>query len=546
MSSSDLYDLTLASHLIVEQFLLTQGYTSTATQLRTDAAAAGLALPPLSASDPPDLRHVVESYRSRVSAESRKAQSTSRSSLSTPDPLTLTLPGPPTLPYHLSASHTTLHASNILSISHLLLPRRTFSTATSRYTNTIHAALVTTAADKRIVFSNPTTGEVEEILEDSREAHQAAVLCVAQDPLDPRVLVSCGMDGKVVVWDLLERKVVQVLQEHSRFVVRVAYSESGEYLASIGYDRKVVIYRRLVETTFRADDGEEQEEEEEEEVEGLKGPRYEKVFELETKSNPEAILFVRAGMAPVQTEEGDGAEEVARAQAAEGKRTWLCFTVRNDCFVHYIALPTSADSSIHNLSNVSLLDTPSSKPTPTTTAADWSLHSFNTNPDIHDTHVSYSLLSLTLHPSSNLICIQTGDHTPTSLSSSTTSSTSSTLSRLLLLPALSSRRALTIFTGVSTSSYASPRHSWLPDGSACWLNSEDGVLRLVDLKGKTRASVLAHGIDASGEAAGGERDLAATWTRGGNTIVKDVVVLAGEEGKVTSCGFDRTVRIVSL
>lgn len=592
MSSSDLYDVTLASHRIVEQFLVSQGYVSTAAQLRIDAASCGLGMS-ARASDgahpAPDLRQIVESYYSSIRADERRRKAeqlaATHATRSIADPLTLTLDGPPTLPFRLEHTHSTLHASNILSICQLKLPRRSFDTNIARYLNSIHDCLVTTAADKRIVFSNAQTGRVEEILE-SPEAHQAAVLSVAQDALDPRCLISCGMDARVVVWDLLTRKPVQVLKDHSKFVVKVALSPTGEYLASIGYDKKVIVYRRTKRTTFaashvalRSAQGEIHEEEEENEkeeedddgVEDLKGPRYEKVHEIETQTNPEAILFVRAGLAP---EEADGAAQLAVAPGAGGsasgnvgaagellihearqKRTWLCFTVRNDSFIHYIALPTSADSSTlesisNELSRVTLDDDAQAKRTTAATcttqvAADWSLHSFNTNPDRHDVHVSYSLLSLSLHPSSLYICVQTGDHTSPALASSSSSTQPGSLSRLLLLDPLSSRRAATIWTGVSTSSYAVPRHSWLPSGRGCWLNAEDGVLRLVDLKGRTRASILAHGVSSA--AANDARDgqaAAASWSRGGNTIVKDVVVLS--EQRVASCGFDRTVRIVSL
>ncbi|CDS00301.1 hypothetical protein, partial [Sporisorium scitamineum] len=188
MSSSDLYDLTIASHLIVEQFLVSQGYTSSASQLRLDAAASGLSLP--TDSDPSlDLRHLVETYRSGIRAEERRRKAeqlaATHSTRALVDPLTLTLPGPPTLPYKLDKTHTTLHASNILSISKLLLARRRFDTQSAKYVNSLQECLVTTAADKRIVFSNAQTGEVEEILEGG---HQAAVLSVAQDPLDARCL----------------------------------------------------------------------------------------------------------------------------------------------------------------------------------------------------------------------------------------------------------------------------------------------------------------------------------------------------------------------
>lgn len=551
----NLEDLTIQCHLIIEQFLVSQNYTASASSLRSDAARAGLHLPSLPSDShlSLDLRQLVEQYRSHQSAEARRLRalqfSSTHASRAIVDPLTLTLPGPSTLPFALHRTHSFLHASNNLSIAQLNLPRRSFDTSTSSYKNTVETCLVTTAADKRIVFSHAQTGEVEEILE-NKDGHQAAVLSVTQDPEDPRCIVSSGMDARVVVWDLLTRKPVQVLHEHSKFVVKVAMSPTGQYLASIGYDKKLIVYRRKHHTSFSATiaagEGGGEGEEEEVEVEDLEGGRYEKAFEMETQTNPEAILFIRAGMAPPEDSASSGMEEVAGqgevvVHEAKEQRTWLCFTVRNDCFIHYIALPPSADASLSSqLSNVSI-----SSKAQTRAVADWSHHSFNTNPNPHDLHVSYSLLSLSLHPSGLYICVQTGDHSSSSLSNSSSSATApGSLSRLLLLPPLSSTRAATIWTGVPTSSYAVPRHSWLPSGRACWLNAEDGVLRLVDLKGKTRATVLAHGIPA-GEGEENERERVASWSRGGgNTIVKDVVAIS--ETEVASCGFDRTVRILSL
>lgn len=126
-----------------------------------------------------------------------------------------------------------------------------------------------------------------------------------------------------------------------------------------------------------------------------------------------------------------------------------------------------------------------------------------------------------------------------SSNSSSSYTSSASLSRLLLLPLLSSRRAATVWTGVATSSYAVPRHAWLPSGKACWLTAEDGVLRLVDLKGKTRAQIPCHGLVEEE----GQLQQSMGWSRGGNTIIKDVVAI--DEHTVASCGFDRTVRILT-
>ncbi|SPC66336.1 uncharacterized protein UHOD_20024 [Ustilago sp. UG-2017b] len=551
-TNADLYDLTIQSHLIVESFLLSQNYTCTASALRSEALCSGLCLASLRSSsftlDPAlDLRHLVESYNSTLRAkqglEKASQLASTYSTSTTVDPLSLPLPGPSTLAFKLERTHSTLHASNILSISKLLLLRRRFDTSSARYVNRLKETLVTSGADRRIVFSDPKTGEIEEILEDGKEGHQAAVLSVAQDPSDVRCVVSSGMDARVVVWDVVRRRVVQVLREHGSFVVKVAFSGSGEYLASIGYDKKVVVYRRTKRTAFAASQGEqeEKEEQEEQEQEELQGERYVKVWEKETQTNPESILFIRASPSPPTDEDEQGIVQRGGAEKGEvvvreakQKRTWLCYTVRNDSFIHYLSLPLSADCD-----TAPDLYTTATAITPT---PDWTVVSLNTNPNALDLHVSYSLLSLSLHPSGLYICIQTGDQTGPTWRASTSSNTAGSLSRLLLLPLLSGKRAATVWTGVATSSYAVPRHSWLPSGRAVWLNGEDGIVSLVDVKGRIRARVAAHGIASSPDR--GERQAATSWTRGGNTIVKDLVVLG--EGEVASCGFDRTVRVIAI
>ncbi|EPQ28041.1 uncharacterized protein PFL1_04368 [Pseudozyma flocculosa PF-1] len=607
---ADLYDLTLRTHQIVERFLSSNGYDATAEQLRRDAAKAGLEIPATSAStsyDPGlDLGTLVESYNSTLRAAQQRRLKASldatHSSRSVVDPLTLTLPGPSQLPFRLVSTHRTLHASNILSITRIPLPRRSFDTSARppRFRNSSKPCIVTTAADKRIVFSDAESGEVEEILEgdgDDVPGHRAAVLAVAQDPGNPRCLVSAGMDAKVVVWDLMTRKPVQSLSHHAKFAVRLAFSPSGEYLASAGYDRKIIVYRRrpvpaaAASRQGRAVDGSEAEEDEDEvddddddnddgddddddddEEHPSVGPdAFEKVFELETKTNPESIIFVRAAVQPssgeVQEIEARGGDEIL-VRHARRQRTWLAFTVRNDSFLHYLPLPLSADASgegagaaveagaqVDGLTDQLAATELGEEPAETT--RDWHLVSFNTNPNPEDLHVSYSLLSLSLDPSGLYICAQTGDHTPTNLNTSSSSAATGPLSRLLLLPLLSSRRAGTVWTGIATSSYATPRHSWLPSGRGIWLNSEDGVLRLVDLRGKVRAQVLCHGLVESTDAEAGSSAAAAvattttdeaqrvvSWSRGGNTIIKDVVAL--DERSVASCGFDRTVRVLRL
>ncbi|KDN40617.1 hypothetical protein K437DRAFT_238797 [Tilletiaria anomala UBC 951] len=354
-------------------------------------------------------------------------------------------------------------------------------------------------------------------------AHKAAVLAVAQvgeedgvhgetacgrlNAVRRRLLASAGMDGSVVLYDCFNGKHVQTLRHHNKFVVRVAFDASGRYLASAGYDRRINIYLR----------------EEEEDPKDL-AVSYELVHTIETASNPEAILFVQSG------EVTDSQNNAVQLDL----RDWLVYTIRGDCFLHYVALPTHRQVESSNEERV---------------IADWEELRYNTNPSRDDYHVSYSLLDLALHPSGMYLSAQTGDHAfSSSLSQSGITSSfaasPTSLSRLLLMPVHSDVRAATLWTAAPYSPYVSPRHAWMPSGRGACVNGEDGSVRLVDLQGKVRAVIYAHGQPAS--SAGDGLRSSVEWSRGGrgNTIVKDVVAL--DECTIASCGFDRTVRVCTL
>ncbi|PWN52719.1 WD40 repeat-like protein [Violaceomyces palustris] len=570
-----LKDISLESHRIIHRFLLHKGYIGTAKSLR-EQAQESLGLNPSSFDSSPgslqlDLETLIEAYNSNLCAqrqkEKLKALASSLSGATVTDPLSLRLEGPATLDFRLTNTYRTLHASNILSLGFFDLPTRFFDTASQppRFRISLKKCLVSTAADKRIVFSDPADGRVEEMLESSNGsgmAHHAAILCTAQDPKESRCLVSSGMDGKIIVWDLLKRRPVQSLTHHSKFVVRLAFSPSGEYLASAGYDRKIYVYRRSKRYATIGDtrsEGEGEEEDEDEDIEEPEdiSPEFELVHEINTAANPEAIIFVRAPCSPPEREVAS--LEAGRNVTEDGKvllqppkedRTWLVYTIRNDCFLHYVALPLDADRVTSSGSVEETSEMMASTSLSKVSTKDWASLKFNTNPDPEDVHVSYSLLALSLHPSKLYLSAQTGEHETVSSTSTSGSSSSGVASRILLMPLLSDVRAKTLWTGSSTSSYSTPRHSWLPSGKAVWVNSEDGFLRLVDVEGKQRSCVLTHGLARDSEtdpqSRGGQEALnaAATWSRGGNTIVKDLV--AFEEGKVASCGFDRTVRILTL
>lgn len=166
-------------------------------------------------------------------------------------------------------------------------------------------------------------------------------------------------------------------------------------------------------------------------------------------------------------------------------------------------------------------------------------------------------LSLALHPSLPILSLQT----------------STASARILLYPFHSATRLLTLHTSASQSDYFNPRHAWLPSGAGVVVNSEDGIVRLVDLQGRVRLARGAHGIAAPDEElehllAEEGQDLSAEKRRElkserarlrreadkGSSVVRDVEVLlppeddkgfVGSTGwRIVSCGFDKTVKVL--
>lgn len=536
----DIRQVALAT---IGDFLSRQGLQGTLDAFKQDTAREGWAWP--ARVDVASLESLIEGHMSDVAAKAQQeARSHDKDGVSRKIPTDLHLAGPASIDFRPRKVYPNLHSGNILSLALIDFPTWSFSTTEHRFQTTFRTLLCSTAADKNIVLSDSTTGEMVECLEagrgiDTEPRHGAAVLCVAQSPQRDRCreLVSCGMDSKVVIWDLLYRKPVQVLQDHSKFVVRCAFSPKGDYLATCSYDRTIKIYKRQGTNNKNW-----LEHNEEEDITSDKPPlidtRFVLVHTVTTQNNPESIVFVRAAAAPSEEDPGVGKDGTTEATEHHSSlRTWLAYTTRNDCALHYVALPVHADEENQDelVAKVDNMSVGSAQPA---SLAAWEERSFNTNENRNDFHVSYSLLHLTLHPLGSHIAIQTGDH---SMPTSGYAPASSSLSRILLMPLLSSQRTATLWTGIASSGYSSNRHAWLPDGSAAWLTSEEGVLRLIDTQGKIRSTVHAHGTTAT-STDNGVATRSTSWSSGGNTIIKDVVVLDGQ-GTVASCGFDHTIRI---
>jgi len=128
--------------------------------------------------------------------------------------------------------------------------------------------------------------------------------------------------------------------------------------------------------------------------------RFTEVRRIKVESNPEAILF-------------------------HPESTWLMYTIRSAHLLYYVKLDT------------------------------WEIQTKSFNPHPMDTHVSFSILNLALHPSLRMLACQTGDHR------------GGAGERILLygVEPDETERLGCLWTGSEGDDFVLPRMAWLPDGS---------------------------------------------------------------------------------
>ncbi len=128
--------------------------------------------------------------------------------------------------------------------------------------------------------------------------------------------------------------------------------------------------------------------------------RYTEVRRIKVESNPEAILF-------------------------HPDSSWLLYTVRSSYLLYHVRL------------------------------GNWEVKTKSFNPHPMDTHVSFSVLNLALHPSGRVIACQTGDHR------------GGAGERVLLygIEPEEKERLGCLWTGSEGDDFVLPRMAWLPDGS---------------------------------------------------------------------------------
>ncbi|KAI9678869.1 MAG: hypothetical protein M1817_005929 [Caeruleum heppii] len=328
-----------------------------------------------------------------------------------------------------------------------------------------------TTADKRVSILSATSPP--RLLRTRVDLHDSPVLSLAG--LFHRWLLTASMSGQLVLSDTRTGTVQERRKDHEKFVVHVVVSEDGmgAWIATAGWDNKVLVYRVSVGTQ----PGEEEEEEEEDPRIQLGSP----VASITLPTNPQALLFV---------------------QDSRSKRPVLLLSRRDSTRISYYALPPTPTPTPTSEPSTSL-----PPPLPHLGTQDLAPHS--------NAWLAFSPSSMALCPiDPTLIAVATSSvphmkllivrlRIPTTGTSEDSSppaphATQESQTRHALRRADDEDAAVRSHTNTMApqSAYSTPCVCWRPDGSGVWVNGDDGVARGVEAKTGRVVEVLKGGHEA--------------------------------------------------
>ncbi|KAF2435506.1 hypothetical protein EJ08DRAFT_340977 [Tothia fuscella] len=330
--------------------------------------------------------------------------------------------------------------------------------------------ILASTADRRlnVVRPDPRTFNVVHSFTELQDSPILSFTALAE-----RFLVCTSMSGKVVVFDSKKQEVISQRKDHTKYVVQVASYEDeagATWLATAGWDGKVLVY-----------------------VADISDPETLQLGEpagrIQLPSNPEALLFVR------NPEDNALNLLVTRRDSS----SLFYYKVNQDMFdsshARPVAVPLSGEQNLAPYSNAWVAFTPAAIAL-SPTDSNWIAVATSSVP-----HMKLLVVRL-LFPSSGRSTF--GDVSepsstrvsPTSLSGGIDASTPAARQGRLAL-ALQDREAAAIRLHCNTmapqTQYSSPALAWRPDGTGVFVNSDDGVIRGIDIiTGKVAVALVHH------------------------------------------------------
>lgn len=175
--------------------------------------------------------------------------------------------------------------------------------------STFTPCIFTTAVDRTLKIYSTST----HTLLDSHQLN-SPILSLALHPTNPRLVLLATMSGQLSVLDLVSRTTLATAHLHDKYIVKLAVSPNGRWAATLGYDKKVVVYDVV---QFGVAEGEEEvllEGEERDQLGGVPRVELRVAHERATRTNPEGATFLPGS-------------------------DYLVYSCRDDHLLHYLSIP---------------------------------------------------------------------------------------------------------------------------------------------------------------------------------------------------------------
>lgn len=292
--------------------------------------------------------------------------------------------------------------------------------------------------------------------------------------LQQRYVVCTGMSGKIVVFDCHNDAIIEERRDHMKYVVKVVgwQDQEGVWIATAGWDAKVLLYRVALQ----------------DDAPSLGAP----VASLTVATNPETLLFV---------------------EHPENFIPVLLLTRRDSTFMYYYALPPLPMDSGRLPATLQLLGKQNLAPhsnawvafTPSAVAVcptDPTVVAVATSTVPHMKLLIVRLLLPSIQSEGPTVPPSFADvnvipTSPVSILDRQDLSRPTQASQARAALAIQDREAAAILISCNTlapqTQYSTPALAWRTDGSGVWVNSDDGVVRGIEVStGKVVANLEGH------------------------------------------------------
>ncbi|KAG0222046.1 hypothetical protein BGX31_009385 [Mortierella sp. GBA43] len=234
------------SHLMVLDFLQSQGYNDTAAAFEREAGSV-LEDVPKSTPKPKPLLEVLTDIR-MAELQSQMRQLNMPSELEEQD---LATPGDNIVPNKADQILQSIHSINVIcsrTADVTVAPAWQDLDAHPGMESKVVPALVTSAADRTVKFTllegshgDEQAGQVFKIF----QPHSGVVLDLDFHPLHPELMLTSAMDKSTVLTNTITGEEHQKFQDHGKFVVRAKFAMDGAAFITGSHDKTVRIYKAL-------------------------------------------------------------------------------------------------------------------------------------------------------------------------------------------------------------------------------------------------------------------------------------------------------------